>query len=943
MPLSWNEIRSRALAFSKEWSGAESERAEKQSFWNAFFDVFGVSRRQVASFEVPVKKIGGGQGAIDLFWPAILLVEHKSRGGDLGKAEAQSFGYIRDLVGEGRQAEVPRYIITSDFARIALHDLEPDEQKDLPLFQGMRVQSTEFPVSELHRHVHLFAFIAGYKQHRFEEQDPINIKAVEILGDLHDALAGGGYRGHDLERFLVRTLFCLFAEDTGIFDRSVFTSYIKERTAPDGSDLGVRLAQLFEVLDTPEDDRQRSLDETLAAFPYVNGSLFSERLRFADFGRAMRDALVKCTNFDWSRISPAVFGSLFQSVMEPPERRQIGAHYTSERDILKVIRPLFLDALAEEFRTVQADRSTRKAERLRAFQDKLAGLRFLDPACGCGNFLVITYRELRLLETELLKDLVPADPTGHRPAELDVQSLTRLEVNQFYGIEIDEWPARIAEVALWLMDHQMNIRLSMALGQQVLKLPLRAAPHIHVGNALRTEWARVLAPGQCSYVLGNPPFVGAKYQNDSQRADMRAVAEGVPSHGLLDYVCGWYLKAADYIAGTRIVCAFVSTNSITQGEQVGVLWNHLFQRYRIKIHFAHRTFAWMSEARGRAHVHVVIIGFAAFDAPGKTIFDYSAGGGEPTAIAVANVSPYLSEGPDLAIVNRSEPVSPVPELAIGNKPIDGGHYLFTPEERREFLYREPGARRLFRRWMGAEEYINGVERWCLWLGDTPPAELRRLRHVMERIAAVRESRLASRSEPTRRLAETPTRYHVENMPESRYLVIPEVSSERRRYIPIGFLRPEVVASNKLRIMRGATHYHFGVLTSSMHMAWTNAVTGRLKSDYQYSVKLVYNNFPWPVDMADDRREAVEAAAQEVLDARDRYPACTLADLYDPDTMPADLLRAHRALDRAVERCYRARAFTSDRERLEWLFALYNRITAPLAPEPERPRRRARRG
>ncbi len=509
MPLSWNEIRHRAIAFSKEWTGAKSERAEKQTFWNEFFNVFGIRRRVVASFEEPVRKISGEYGYIDLFWPGIVLVEHKSFGKDLGKAESQAFRYIQDLAREGRTNEIPRYVIVSDFARIALHDLEPEEQKDLPLFAGRRVASLEFPLADVHKQIHHFAFIAGYQQHKFEAQDPINIRAVEIMGRLHDALEAGGYSGHQLERFLVRILFCLFGEDTGIFERESFKLYLLNRTAEDGSDLGLHLARLFDVLNTPPDQRQKNLDETLAAFAYVNGELFAENLRFADFNSDMRNALLACTHFDWSRISPAIFGSLFQAVMDPKERRQIGGHYTNERDILKVIRSLFLDDLRAEFERAKSS----KAE-LRRFHQKLARLRFLDPACGCGNFLVITYRELRSLEIEILKLLHPSTQR-----ELDIQHLSLIDVDAFYGVEISEWPARIAEVAMWLMDHQMNIRLSEAFGQLFVRLPLKKSPTIVCGNALRLDWKKILPPGQCSYVLGNPPFVGQSFQTAEQKED----------------------------------------------------------------------------------------------------------------------------------------------------------------------------------------------------------------------------------------------------------------------------------------------------------------------------------------------------------------------------------------------------------------------------------------
>ncbi len=733
MPLSWNEIRHRAIAFSKEWTGAKSEQAEKQTFWNEFFEVFGIRRRVVASFEEPVKRISGEYGYIDLFWSGIVLVEHKSFGKDLSKAESQAFRYIQDLARDGRTLEIPRYVIVSDFARIALHDLEPDYQSALRSFDNPRVATVEFPLAEFHRHIREFAFIAGYEQHKFEEQDPINIEAVEIMGRLHDALETGGYSGHQLERFLVRILFCLFGEDTGIFERESFKLYLQDRTAEDGSDLGLHLARLFEVLDTPLDKRQKNLDESLAAFAYVNGELFAEHLGFADFNSDMRNALLACTHFDWSRISPAIFGSLFQAVMEPKERRQIGGHYTNERDILKVIRSLFLDDLRMEFERAK----TSKAE-LKRFHQKIAGLRFIDPACGCGNFLVITYRELRLLEIEVLKLLHSAQ------RDLDIQHLSLIDVDAFYGIEISEWPARIAEVAMWLMDHQMNIRLSEAFGQYFVRLPLKKSPKIVCGNALRLDWTKVLRPSSCSYVLGNPPFVGAMYMTPGQRDDILGASHDLKGVGVLDYVGAWYFIASEYIKGTQIRVGFVSTNSISQGEQVGILWSELLAR-RIKIHFAHRTFAWESEARGKAHVHVVIIGFGAFDVDGKLIYDHDPNSEKVTATPARNISPYLVEGSDFCLTNRSTPLCPVPEMRFGSMPRDGGHFILTHSEQEELLKLEPEAAKFLRPYTGAQEFINGGYRWCLWLVNANPAELKKLPLVLERVAKVKEFRLASKS------------------------------------------------------------------------------------------------------------------------------------------------------------------------------------------------------
>ncbi len=974
MPISWNEIRQNAIRFSREWAEEHREDAEAKSFWDEFFGVFGVRRRLLATFEEPVRKINGQYGYIDLFWRGVMLAEHKSRGKSLDKAESQAFDYIQDLAREQRPDDLPRYVILSDFDRIALYDLEPDEQLELPLFAARKYRKSEFPLKDLHKHIHELAFIAGYKQHRLREEDPINIKAVEILGDLHDALADGGYAGHDLERFLVRILFCLFAEDTGLFEPETFTLYIENRTAKDGSDLGVLLAQLFEVLDTPPDRRQKNLDELLAAFPYVNGELFKERLGFAAFNRAMRDALVACTDFNWSKISPAIFGSLFQGIMDPKERRQTGGHYTSERDILKVINALFMDALRAEF-----EKARRSKAMLRQFHKKLGTLRFFDPACGCGNFLVITYRELRLLEIEVLKDLFGKEVQQ----ELDVQALSGVNVDAFTGIEIQEWPARIAEVAMWLMEHQMNTRLSEAFGQYFVRLPLRMSAHIHLGNALRLDWKAILPPEHCSYVLGNPPFIGKHYQTAEQKADMAAVFGRFKNTGDLDYVTCWHCRAAEYIQGSAIVVGFVSTNSITQGEQVPLVWGLLFGQWHIKIHFAHRPFQWQSEARGKAHVHVVIIGFAAFDIPVKRLFDYDSGNGSATVTETDNISPYLTPGPDAFVTKRQTPLSPVPEMRCGNKPSDGGNLLLTDEEKAALLAAEPGADKYLRRYTGSEEFINGTMRWCLWLEGADPIALRALPLVLGRVEKVREFRTKSTAAPTRSAAQTPSLFFYRSQPTTDYILIPEVSSERRHYIPIGIAKPWVVPSNKCFVIPTSNLYLFGVLTSAMHMAWMRQVGGRLESRYSYSRTMVYNTFPWPqIDLPvsdrdafcvreaaarlywssyheggeDDavrpeaksqavrltgdakRRATVEAKAQAVLDVRKRYPLATLADLYDPLTMPADLVKAHADLDRAVDQCYRKQPFTSDRQRVEFLFALYERYTAPLLPVEKKGRR-----
>lgn len=903
MPLSWNEIRNRAIEFSREWENETSEHAEAKSFWDGFFHVFGLSRRRVAAFEKHVHKASGADGFIDLFWPGHMLAEHKSKGKDLSRAFNQAIDYFPGL----KDKELPRYVVVSDFARIRIHDLDSGGE-------------TEFQLKDLHKHVEQFGFISGYQAREFKEQDPVNIKAAEQLGKLHDALAAIGYEGHQLEVYLVRLLFCMFAEDTGIFmPAAAFEDYLHARTSEDGADLAARLNELFDVLNTAPEQRFKNLDEQLADFPYVNGKLFEENLRTASFDAAMRQTLLDCCALDWGQISPAIFGSLFQGIMDPQQRRNLGAHYTSEKNILKLIGPLFLDELKAEFTKANSK------PKLQAFHDKLASLQFFDPACGCGNFLVITYRELRLLELDVIKKLYFSDT---QQLSLDaVDTYVKVNVDQFHGIEIEEWPAQIARVAMWLIDHQMNVLVGQTFGQAIVRIPLVKSANIAHGNALTLDWEEVIASEHCHYVLGNPPFVGAKYMNDAQRADSQAVFAGIKSGGLLDFVAAWYVKAAEYL-GDNNKAAFVSTNSICQGEQVGVLWPPLFEA-GITIHFAHRTFQWNNEARGKAAVHCVIIGFGRQQPAQRTIFDYSDIRGEPAAIAASNINPYLVDAPNVALSNRRKPLCDVPEIGIGNKPIDGGYYLFTPEEKAAFIAQEPQAEKWFKRWIGSREFINNIERWCLWLGDCPPNELRQMPLAMQRVEAVRAKRLESGSKPTQKLAATPTRFHVENIPCGPYMVMPKVSSERRAYMPIGFMQPDTLTGDAAFVIPNSTLFHFGVTSSTQHMTWMRAVCGRLKSDYRYSVGIVYNNFPWPTDTNEKHKQAIETAAQGVLDARTLFPESSLADLYDPLTMPPALVKAHQTLDKAVDAAYipsgGKKAWASDAERVTFLFELYQRL------------------
>jgi type I restriction-modification system DNA methylase subunit len=944
--LNWNEVHDRAIAFARAWAEAASEHADKQSFWNDFFGVFGRERRTVATFEVAVKNIRGKYSFIDLLWSGVLLVEHKSAGKSLDAAESQAFKYIADLLREDPTCKPPRYVVVSDFQHFALYDLEPDEPAKLQDASGIQHTVTTFPLAKFHRYIRHFAFIKGERAVKIDPEDPANEEAYGRMSELHRQLDAGGFSGSNLEKLLVRILFCLFAEDTGVFEPNAFSAFIRNKTQEDGSDLGARLNELFYYLNTPREHWPAAAAEAFEGFQYVNGQLFADALAFAPFNRNMRQALLDATDFQWERVSPAVFGSLFQGIMERRARRQQGAHYTSERDILKVVRSLFLDDLRTEFETRRKDRSTGRLARLKTFHTKLRSLRFFDPACGCGNFLVLSYRELRLLELDVLREL---HSSGQRL--LDVRDLIQVDVDQFFGIELDEWPVRIAEVALWLMDHQMNLRASEAFGQSFERLPLRCTPHIVQGNALRLDWREILPPTEGVYVLGNPPFVGKKEQNAGQKSDMALVWAGVNGAGILDYVTCWYRKAAKYIEGSSIGVAFVSTNSITQGEQVGVLWEELF-RWGIKIHFGHRTFPWTSEARGKAHVHVVIIGFGRDEKTNKRIYDYDSADGNVSTSVVANISPYLISAGNTAIRTRTKSICKAPPVNYGSMMIDKDRkhgddagLLLTREHKDALLREAPALKPHIRLLYGGDEFLNGEERWCLWLVDAPPELLRSSPLLRARIESVRRFRESSSRPQTRELAATPALFGEIRQPASRYLIIPKVSSETRKYIPIGFLSPQIIASGSALVIASATVYHFGILSSTMHNAWMRCVGGRMKSDYQYSSNIVYNNFPWPVDANARQKHAVEAAAQAVLNARALFlppkGKSTLADLYDPLAMPAPLAKAHANLDRAVERCYRPKPFDSDRERVEHLFALYETLTKPLLPPAPKRANRAK--
>ena len=896
MKINWNEIETRAVIFSKDWKNAKSEKSEAQLFLNDFFHVFGVDLKKVAMFEKKVPMGKGRDGFIDLLWKGVILIEMKSRGQSLKRAYKQATDYAFNL----KDDELPDYMMVCDFEYIRLYRLSTR-------------QEWTFKTANLRNHVRKFAILAGYKSLRDEYMPdmPVNEKAARKMAKLHDKLKENGYEGHNLEVYLVRLMYCMFSDDSGIFERGAFYNYIKE-SKEDGSDLSERIAKLFEFLDMNDEKREKNKllpEEMKKQFPYINGRLFSTSLPFAYFDSKMRSLILECCKMDWSKISPAIFGAMFQEVTDQKKRRELGAHYTSEENILKLIKPLFLDDLRAEFERIKYDK-----KKLSKFHDKLANLKFLDPACGCGNFLIVAYRELRLLELDVLA--MQLDDTE---IEWAVQQECRANVNQFYGIEIEDFPCQIAQVGMWLIDHQMNRKVADHFGLYFTRLPLKTSATIINENALRIDWNDIVPKEELNYIMGNPPFSGYHLQNSSQKEDMKLVFDKkIKNYGVLDYVASWYKKAADYMKDTKIESAFVSTNSITQGQQPAVLWESLEAEDNTVINFAYRTFKWTNEAKGKkAAVHCVIIGFSDYlNNKKKKIFE-----AEGRCETVININPYLANAPNILVKRRSYPLCDVPTMNKGSQPTDGGFLLLNKEEKNKIIEENSLAKKWIRPFMGAEEFINNKERWCLWLVDAKPNELRKCKLVMDRIKKVKEFRLNSKKAATRKLANYPMLFGEIRQPNANYILLPVTSSENRKYIPTDFVNKNIIVGNTNQFITGGTLYEFGILTSIVHMTWIKTVAGRLKSDYSYSSSIVYNNFIWPKPTA-KQKEKIEQCAQAILDARKLYPDSTLADLYDPNTMPPEISKAHERLDNAVKEAYGKKGFDTEEEIVSSLMDLY---------------------
>jgi len=891
-----------AKQFAKDWCGRGDEKQETQQFWMALLQkVYGVEEPDKAiEFEVPVKL--SHTSFIDGYIKEThVLIEQKGIDIDLRKGYKQSDGSMmtpfqqaRRYAGNLPHNMNPRWIVVCNFQEFHIHDM--NRPNDTP--EVIKLEELE---SEYQR----LQFLVDTGNERIKKEMEISLQAGELVGKLYDALLkqynspASTEELKSLNMLCVRLVFCLYAEDAGIFGgHNMFHDYLRKKADQDIGSVRRALKDLFLVLDQkPEDRDPYEMDEDLAAFPYVNGGLFAdEKIIIPRFTEEIVELLLSkaSEDFNWSDISPTIFGAVFESTLNPDTRRSGGMHYTSIENIHKVIDPLFFDALSEELKGIEAIAVKKiREKKLVEFQERLASLTFLDPACGSGNFLTETYLSLRRLENKAVMlrlgdQIILGDAAEFNPIQVSI--------GQFYGIEINDFAVTVAKTALWIAESQMMKETEEIVRMHLEFLPLTSYANIVEANATEKDWEEIVPKSKLNYIIGNPPFVGARLMEQPQKDDINRIFKGWKNNGNLDYVCCWYKKAADLMIGTNIRTALVSTNSITQGEAVANLWKPLFEQ-GVHIDFAHRTFQWDSEAKIKAHVHCVIIGFStAPNAAEKKLFD-----GE-RCTTVANINAYLLNSPNVFIENSSKPICKVPQIAMGNQPIDGGFYLFTHDEMVDFIKKEPGSKKWFMPWYGSYEFINRAPRYCLWLGNCPPNELRKMPECLKRVEAVREFRQSSKRASTLKLAATPTRFQTENMPKGDYIVIPEVSSQRRKYVPMGYMNDSVLCSNKVRLMPNASLYHFGILESNVHMAWMRAVCGRLKSDYDYSIKIVYNNFPWPTP-SESQKARIEQTAQAILDARALYPDCSLADLYDEVTMPPELRKAHQQNDRAVMQAY----------------------------------------
>ena len=901
-----------AAEFAKRWEGRGYERGESQLFWaDLLTKVYGVEDLpSFIRYEEQVKNMVDATNFIDGHIRSTkVLIEQKSLGKDLRKGIPQSDGSVLSPFLQAKKyvlnmpvSEHPRWIVTCNFSEFLVYDMERPNAEPEQIF-----------LKDLGKEYYRLMFLVDQKSEHLSKEMQVSMQAGEIVGRIYDALLKQ-YDDNSPEalRWLnilcVRIVFCLYAEDAGIFTRDQFHDYL---VGYEAKDMRNALIRLFEVLNTLEEKRSRYLMDDLKAFPYTNGGLFAEPIEIPQFTDELRETLLQnaSLDFDWSEISPTIFGAVFESTLNPETRRAGGMHYTSIENIHKVIDPLFLNDLRKEYETILEEKVERqRVKRLDALQDKISGLSFFDPACGSGNFLTETYLSLRRLENELIRERYH----GQVMMGAFVNPI-KVNIGQFYGIEINDFTVTVATTALWISEAQMLSETERIIHQDIDFLPLKSYHNIIEGNALQVDWGTLVHP---DYIIGNPPFVGKSFQTEEQKSDMKLVFDGVKNYGNLDYVASWYKKCADLMEGTRCKAALVSTNSVCQGIAVPPLWNHLLTR-GIKINFAYPSFKWKSESNDGAAVHCVIVGFSYTDAEEKLLFNEG-----KAPVRVSNINPYLLDAPSVIIDDRHDPICDVPKSAVGSFPTDGGNLVIQADELEDFIAREPSAKKYIRPFIGPLEFINSKKRYCLWLKDCPPQELRAMPLVKARVAAVRDFRLASKKQQTQRRADIPHLFAEDRQPDSNYILFPRTSSERRRYLPIGFLSAEVIAGDTI-ILPDATLYHFGVLTSNVHNAWMRVVCGRMKSDYRYSSTLVYNNLPWP-EPTEAQRMKIEQTAQAILDARALYPESSLADLYDEVTMPPVLRKAHQENDRAVMEAYGWKAssqFTESKCVAE-LFKLY---------------------
>ena len=933
--LSLNAIRSKCVKFAHEWSDcAGDEKQDGHEFMRELMQCFGITKRKAISYETrSIRASTGRQGYIDALIPGKALIEMKSAGKDLDKAEEQALDYIHNLA----DIETPQLLIISDFRRIRIIDLD----HDMTSADGMESGRAEFELAKLPDHVDDLKSLAGYGmvQVGSREQEEASIRAARVMAALYEALDGSGYSDHEASIFLIRTLFCLYGDDAGLWERDLFAEFLDTRTHEDGSDLGAQLALLYQTLNTPGERRQSTLDEMVARFPYVNGGIFAEPLSIPSFSSAMREKLMRACAFDWSSISPAVFGSLFQAVKSPQARRELGEHYTNETNILKTLGPLFLDDLRERFAEHMYDLG-----KLKDLREELRDLRIMDPACGCGNFLVVAYRELRQLDTEILKrirelELARKDNNEFQSTmffdEETAKSEVAVHLNHFFGIEIEEWPARIAQTALHLAHHQANREMERLLGQAPSILPLGESAQITIGNALSIDWTKVCRPSPSVRIVGNPPFIGQPFRSKEQTADLKAVW-GKQYDGYFDYVTGWFNKANEYFEtvphGGRF--AFVATNSIAQGSPVAALFRSLFDSgWRIR--FAHQTFAWSSEAPEAAAVHCVITGFdrgTPYEKARPVLFMYSTLKAQPEAVPVDHINPYLIEGPDIFVEKREHPLSPsILPVRRGSQPADGRNLIVKKEEYATFAA-DPIAAKYLRPYRMGKELLHDLERWCLWMAedDFDPHDIQRSPLLNERVHRCSKFRSKSRKKATRESARTAHLFQENHQPSGAYVAIPIVVSERRRYYTVAHLNSDIIAGNKLYTALDPDGFLFAIISSSMFITWQRTIGGHLKSDLSFSNTVVWNTLPLP-SVSQKHRAAIISAGHSVLEARAKLSGTTLADMYDPVMMDPDLLKAHRILDSAVDRAFGAKkALETNEERLVLLFERYQEMTAKEA-------------